>query len=107
NSGLIQFIDEDVRGFEVAMKNAALMRIINCLSNLLEIIRRQLRRKWILPRTFRQALALDEVHREIMLCFTFAHFMNSDDVRMLQVGGGLGFGLEALDRLAAGKSAGQ
>ncbi len=39
----------------------------------------------------RQAQALDQLHAEEMLAFVFADLVDRHDVRMIEVGGGLGF----------------
>src|SRR5205823_3702807 len=42
-----------------------------------------------------QAGALDQLHAEILLALMLADFVNRNDVRMIQLGHGLGLGLEA------------
>jgi hypothetical protein len=47
--------------------------------------------------------AVDQLHCEIRPAFMVPDFMNGNDVRMVQVSGGLGFKLESLDGSFGGK----
>ena len=51
--------------------------------------------------------ALDVIHREEVLAFGEADFVNRDDVRVLQARGGGGFGAEALDEILSRQRPGQ
>ncbi len=57
---------------------------------------RFLQRHRTLSHSFGEVLALDVIHREIMLPLVFANLVNGHDVRMLQIGRGLRFGVEPL-----------
>ena len=54
-----------------------------------------------------EALALDEAHREIMLALVLADLVDRHDARMVEVGGGLGLGVEPLDVGLVGELAGE
>ena len=41
-----------------------------------------------------QTAALDQLHAEEVLAFVFTDFVNGHDIRVIQVGGGLGFGMK-------------
>src|SRR5688572_11587622 len=55
----------------------------------------------------RQGVAFHVFHREEMLSVVLPDFVDGDDVRMLQSGGGLGFGAEHSDEFVTGKFAEQ
>ena len=54
-----------------------------------------------------EALPLDEAHREIMLAVVLADLEDRHDPRMVEVGGGLGLGVEAFDVGLVGELAGE
>src|SRR5438270_7609390 len=89
---LVILVDEHVGRFEIPMENPALMRIVNSLSYGLQISRSLPGRQRFFPDKVCQALAFDVIHREVLLPLVLAHLVNGHDVRMLQAGGGLGFG---------------
>ena len=97
-------VQQDVRRLQIAMQDAALMGVMDRSGH-----RRQQRaafrcsamlaaRTRSLPCPFRrcQAAPLDQLHAEEVLAFVFADLIDGHDVRMIQVGGGLGFGAKAL-----------
>jgi hypothetical protein len=57
-------------------------------------------------RQARQALALDQLHAEVVLPLVLADFVNRHDVGMVEVGRGLGLPAEALHVLRGGELAG-
>src|SRR6187402_1873840 len=80
------------------MKNASLMSVMNRLGHRLQTGGRAGGGPRTIPQPVGQGLAAHIVHREKMLAFVNANFMNGDDVGMSQLGGGLGFGSESADR---------
>ena len=54
-----------------------------------------------------EALPLDEAHREVMLALVLADLVDRHDARVVEVGRGLGLGVEALDVGVVGELAGQ
>ena len=89
------------------MENAALVRVVDRLGDELDVAGGPRRRQRLLAHELRQALALDVIHREVVLAFVDAHFVNRDDVRMLQNGGGGGLGPETLHEFLARQRSGQ
>ena len=55
----------------------------------------------------REALAFDEAHREKMLALVLADLEDRHDAWMVEVGGGLGLGVEAFDVGLVGELAGE
>ena len=64
------------------MKYPALMGVVDRLSDGFEVLRSQFRWERIFVYELSQALALDELHRKIMLSFMLAYFMDGDDILM-------------------------
>jgi hypothetical protein len=54
-----------------------------------------------------EAASLDQFHAEVVLPSILAHFVNGNDVRMIELGGGFGFGVEALHVSCRGELPGQ
>ena len=65
------------------------------------------RRQRSVGQRLRQALPLDEAHREIMLALVLADLVDRHDARMVEVGRRLGLGVEPLDVGLVGKLAGE
>ena len=58
-------------------------------------------------RRWREALPLDEAHAEVMLALVLADLVDRHDAGMVEVGGGLGLGVEPLDVGLVGELAGE
>ena len=54
-----------------------------------------------------EAASVDQFHAEVVLPSVFAHFVNGNDVRMIELGGGFGFGVETLHVSCRGELPGQ
>ena len=55
-----------------------------------------------------EGAAIDVAHGEVMGAFVFAEFVDGNDVRVLELGRGGGFGVETMDEIPArGGSAGE
>ena len=107
DAGLIRRINEDIGGLEVPVQDAVLMGVVHRLGNGLEVSRRAFGGQRSLADDLRQRAAFDIVHREVVLALVDTDLVDGDDVRMLQVGDGLGFGLEALHDFGLGELAGE
>lgn len=64
------------------MNNALLMRVINCVGQFLDEIRRPANGNRFVPLQFGQTAAADKVHRVIVLPLMHADFMHGHDARM-------------------------
>jgi len=104
-------------GAKIAVHDAALVGVMQSAGSLDEqrggvsAERRTLFLGWIggaLPRRRYggQRAARDELHGEVVLAFVAADFVDVNDVRMIEPGGGLGFAAEAGDFLRTGKAPG-
>ena len=96
------------------MQDALLMRVVDRLSHRLDDLCPPLKlgtRNFELGTRFGtpfcQTSPFHIIHREVLLAFVFANFVNRHDVGMLQSGRRLGFGAEALHVCGAGQLAGK
>ena len=83
------------------------MRVLDCLGDDPDVASRAHGRERLVANQRGEVLALDVIHREVILALLLAHFMNGDDVRMLQTGRSRGFGAKSLDGFLARKLPGQ
>jgi hypothetical protein len=81
---LIVGVDEHVRGLEVAVQDALLVRIVDGLGNRLHVTRRALGGQRFLADERGKIPALHVVHREVGLAVLLARLVDADDVGMLQ-----------------------
>src|SRR6266481_107475 len=72
------------------------MRVMHSPSHLRDEFRRLSDRHRRAPDYFVKLTAFDESHAEVAGAIAFAHFVNRNDVRMIQVGGGFRFPAKAL-----------
>src|SRR5688572_12329780 len=84
---LVERIDNDVGGFEVAVQNAVFVRIIDRFSNDLHVANRAAEPVAIAQFAFRvdsgETLALNKIHGEERLAVVRAYFVDGDNVRVL------------------------
>jgi hypothetical protein len=80
HAGLILRVEEDLRGLEVAVQDAAFVRVMNRSRGALEIRGGLLVRQGTVPHDFRQALARNVVHGEEMPAFMDADFVDDHEV---------------------------
>src|SRR4030095_2776341 len=85
---LVVRVNQHVRGLEVAMENAALVRVMDRRGDKLDIAGGPGRGQRLLTHELRQAPARDVIHREIVPAFVDTHVVDRDDVWMLKNGGG-------------------
>ena len=89
------------------MEDALVVRVVNRFGDGLDERCSALHRQRPIADEVGEILTLDVVHREVVVAFVFADFVDGHNVRMLQFGGGFGFGLETLDEFLAGVGTGQ
>ena len=99
---LIVGVDEDVRGLEVAVQDATLVRVVNRPGDGLQILRGALGRQNAFLGQTREIRSLHEIHHQEVLAFMHADFVDGHDVGMLQARRRRGFDAEAFDELLAG-----
>ena len=102
---LVVFADQHIRGFEVAVQNSLLVRILDRSRNFLQVFDGPNGRKGMVLDHCGQARALDVIHREIVLAVLFADFVNGDNVRMVKMGRRFGLCPETAHERLAGKLA--
>lgn len=78
------------------MQDAAPVCVFDRFCDDLNIARRALSRQWTASDNLGQAPALHEIHREVMLALVNPHFVDRDDVRVLQARHGRRLRPEAL-----------
>ena len=105
--GLPALVEEDVGRLEVAVDHAVPMGILDRLGDLHQQRGGLAWRQRSVGDLLRQALPLDEAHREIMLALVLADLEDRHDPRMIEVGRRLGLGMEAPDVGLVGELAGQ
>jgi hypothetical protein len=77
------FIQQNVTRFDVAMKDTALMRIVDCARQLRNELRGAARRHWLVFEYFVELAALDEGHTEVAVTVALADFVNWDNAWMV------------------------
>ena len=92
-------VHENIGRFQIAMQNALLVGIMNGLGEGLhpagDAPKIDFRTRRLLDQSS-EVLSFDVVHREIMLSGVLPDFVDGHNVRVLQIGGRLGFGKEPL-----------
>ena len=88
-------VEQDVAGLEVAVQDAALVGEVDGSGHGFDQTGGGLRSKDCLADYLGEAAALDELHAEIMLAVLGADLVDGQDVRVIEVGGGLGLGAKA------------
>jgi len=104
---LIVFIDENVGGLEVPVKDTVLMSIMNGFSNGLQVPGGIERRQGPIPQQRCEILTCDQVHGKIMLSLVLTNLMDLDDVRVLQARDGFRLRPESLHLTLTGKAPAQ
>ena len=89
-------IEQNVAGFDVSMKDAVFMRVVNRARQFCDEFRCIACRDRRALCHFIELSAVDEFHAEVAGTLAFAHFVNRNDAWMIQVGGGFGFPAKAL-----------
>src|SRR5690349_16886625 len=87
------------------MKQSARVRKSDCFRNAVDHAGRLPRRQRVVTGDIGEAAAFDKVHGEIELAVLLAHFMDSDDIWMIQAGGHLRLPAKAFDECGMGKMA--
>ena len=100
-------VEQDVARLEVAVDHAALVGIVDRVGHRGHQRGRLAGRQRPVGQPLRQALALDEAHREVVLALVLADLVDRHDARVVEVGRRLGLGVEPLDVGLVGKLAGE
>ena len=104
-------IEKDVGRLQIAMKDAPLMRVVNGAGGLSHDLRGPIPRSERLPVLGirdepGEVAVLDQFHGEVMVTPAFPHFVNGNDVRMVQAGGRGRFRAKPFHLAFAGQQAG-
>ncbi len=78
------------------MDDAVLMGVRHCLRNPFQVSGGASGGQRLISDHFRQRAAWDQVHRKVLLTFVLADIVDSDNIRMLETGGGDRFGSKTL-----------
>ena len=100
-------VEQDVGRLEVAVDDAVLVGVLRRPRRPADQLRPPRAGAAGRRRPLRQALALDEPHAEVMLPVVLADLVDRHDAGMVEVGGGLGLGVEPLDVGVVGELAGE
>jgi hypothetical protein len=100
-------VDQHILGLQVAVQDPALMRKLNRFRDDLDVRGGLLRRKRIPMNDFGEVFPGNEIHREILLPFVLAYFVDGDDVRMLKIGSSFRFRAKTLPCRWSGQLAGE
>ena len=98
-------VNQHVRRLEIAMQDASLVRVMNRFGNELDVPRGFRAAQWTVAHELREVLALDVIHREVMLAVVDADVVNGDDVRMLEQRGSRDLAPEPLNDPARWRTA--
>jgi hypothetical protein len=90
--------NEDVRGLDVAMHDAARMRGVESVGNLDADIEELVYRERAAGDSLAQSLAFEQFHDEKRLAIMFADIVDRADSRVIQGRGRASFALEAFER---------
>ena len=90
-------VKQDVGRLQVAVDDAAPVRVFNGLAHLADQRRGLAGRQRPIGQSLSEALPVDIAHREVMLAFMMAHLVNRHDARMVKIGSRLGLKVEAKD----------
>jgi hypothetical protein len=96
-------INQDVRGFEIAMEHSAVVRVLNRERNSVQAGCSARGWKRFFASEVSQILALDIFHRKKWLTILVTDLENGNDIRMPQRGNGLSFSLKALIEFIRGE----
>src|SRR5262249_26156769 len=102
---LIVGVDENVRGLEVAMEDAALVGVVNRFGDDAHVTRGLAGRQGTIDEHFREVFALDIFHGEVVLALDNTDFVDSDNVWMRERGGSRSLGAKALHKVGTGERA--
>ena len=83
------------------------MSVLDRLGNSFDVVRGAISRQWVFAHQGSQTAPLDIVHRKVLKAVLLAHFVNRNDVGMLQTGSSPGFGAKAALEFVGGKLARQ
>src|SRR2546430_15093256 len=89
-------IKQNVSKFNVAMENAALMRVMNSAREFGNQFHRTADRHWLTLKEFVKRAALNEFHAEVARPITLADLIDRNDGRTIQACRSLSFQLESL-----------
>src|SRR5207245_8843629 len=98
-------IDQDVRGLEVAVDDAALVRVLKCESNLPHERCRAARRQGTIAQNAREAWSGDKIHRQKMLSPVQTDCANREDAWMAQASRGDRLGAQTKGNVRSAQSA--
>src|SRR6266480_604459 len=91
------YVEQNVSGLNVSMQDAVFVRVMHCARHFRDEFRRLSDRHRRAPDYFVKLTAFDELHAEITRAVALAHFVNGNDRRMIEAGGGFCFHSEALE----------
>ena len=98
--------DDDVPGFQVAVDDPLLVRVVGRIGNILQNGDCAARRELAFCDELRERPTLDEVHREVVPALLHVELMDRDDVGVAQARGGGSLLEEAFHLLVGGSLAG-
>ena len=88
-------IEQDIAGLDVAMQDAALMRVLDGAGETGDDFCRAPQREGFAPNELIEVAAFFEFHAEVAGAVALADLVDRNDARMLEAGGRLSFALEA------------
>ena len=103
NVGMALVIQQDVGRFQVAVKDAALVGVVNGVGDLRHDPRGLARVVLEVSEGFFHPPAVDQLHAEVALILEGADLVDRDDAGVVECGDGLGFVLKAADLIVAGE----
>ena len=89
-------IKKDVAWFYIAVKNAVLVRVVDCARYLRNQFDRLPDRHWLALGNLIKLAALNKLHAEVTGAIALADFVDGNDTGMIQAGGGFRFPAKAL-----------
>ena len=105
--GLALAIEEDVRGLQVAVEDASLVRVMDGAGDIGQQPRGRAGVGGEFGQAIGEATAVDQLHAEIAVVAVGAHLMDGDDIGVVERGDGLGLEPEPPAVVVAGQPAGQ
>src|SRR5437762_5245217 len=88
-------VEKNISGFDVSMQNAVLMCVMNCAGQLGDQFRCVTDRYRFALRDGIELAAIHQSHAEVTDAVALSDFVNRDDARMVQPGGGFCFETKA------------